>query len=289
VVGVVYERRPPDTRAVVLPQACPVCGSQVARLPGEAVARCSGGLYCPAQRKEVIRHFASRRAMDIEGLGERMVEQLVDRGLVQGVADLYRLQPAELAALERMGEKSADNLVRALAESRRTTLARFLYALGIREVGEATAQTLAHHFGALEPIMQAGEEALQQAPDVGPVVAGHIAAFFREPHNREAVAALRAAGVHWPEAAPAAGADRPLTGQTFVLTGTLAAMTREEAKARLEALGAKVSGSVSSKTSYLVAGAEPGSKLAKAESLGVPVLDEQGLLDLLQAPAARSA
>jgi DNA ligase (NAD+) len=280
VVSVVRERRPPDALPIVLPERCPVCGSQVERAEGEAVARCTGGLYCPAQRKETIRHFASRRAMDIEGLGDKLVDQLVERGMVQTVADLYRLGGPELAGLDRMGEKSAENLVAAVDRSRETTLARFLFALGIREVGEATARALAAHFGGLDALMDADEETLQAVPDVGPVVARQVASFFRQPHNREVIAGLRAAGVRWPEAVARRGGT-PLAGKTFVLTGALSSMTRDEAKERLQALGARVSASVSKKTSYLVVGAEPGSKLVEAERLGVAILDEAALLALL--------
>ena len=281
VVGVLPDRRPADATPVSLPQACPECGADVVRVEGEAVARCSGGLYCPAQRKEAVRHFASRRAMDIEGLGERLVDQLVDRGLVRTVADLYALNPSQLADLERMGEKSAENLVRAIERSRRTTLARFLFALGIREVGEATARTLAGHFASLDAITAADEEALQGAPDVGPIVARHIVSFFAQPHNREVVAALRTARVEWEEGEPRV-VPTPLAGQTFVLTGTLSTLGREEAKSRLLALGAKVAGSVSARTRYVVAGADPGSKLERARELGIEVLDEGAFLGLLQ-------
>jgi len=281
VVGVVKERRPPDAQPFLLPERCPVCGSEVIRLPGEAVARCSGGLYCAAQRREAIKHFASRRAMDIDGLGDKLVEQLVEHGLVSTVADLYALTVEQLAALERMAQKSADNLQAALERSKSTTLARFLYALGIREVGEATAQSLAGRLRTLEAIMKADEEALQGVPDVGPVVAGHIAAFFRQSHNGEVVARLLEAGVHWPLPEQTEDA-KPLDGQTFVLTGTLQGMTREQAKARLLALGAKVAGSVSSKTTAVVAGADPGSKLDRARELGVRVLDEAELMALVQ-------
>jgi len=279
VVRVLVERRPKGTRKVHLPRTCPVCGSDVVKPEGEAVARCSGGLYCPAQRKEAVLHFASRRALDIEGLGDKLVDQLVDGGLLHDPADLFALDRDQLAALERMGEKSADNLLAALDRSRETTLARFLYALGIREVGEATAQALARQFGTLEAIEQADEELLQQTPDVGPIVASHVAAFFRQAHNREVIAKLREAGVHWAETEPAREAQ-PLKGRTFVLTGALS-RPRDAVKDELEALGAKVAGSVSKKTDYVVAGEDPGSKLAKAQELGVTVLDEAGLTDLL--------
>ena len=281
VVRVLPERRPKGARKVHLPNRCPVCGSEVIKPEGEAVARCTGGLYCAAQRKEAVLHFASRRAMDIEGLGEKLVDQLVDNHLLRDPADLYALSREQLAALERMGEKSADNLIAAFDKSRQTTLARFLFALGIREVGEATAQALARQFGTLEAIESASEEVLQQTPDVGPVVASHVAAFFRQAHNREVIAKLRKAGIRWQETPPVVGAQ-PLAGKTFVLTGALS-RPRDAVKGELEALGAKVSGSVSKKTDYVVVGADPGSKLAKAQELGVTVLDEAGLTALLTA------
>ncbi len=283
VVAVVKEKRPPGTRPWRMPAKCPVCGSRVVRLPGEAAHRCMGGLYCPAQRKGAIRHFASRRAMDIDGLGEKLVDQLVEKGLVRDPADLYRLRKEDLVGLERMGEKSAENLLAAIERSRSTTLARFLYALGIPQVGEATAQALAGHFGDLDAIMDAPPERLQEVPDVGPVVADAIHSFFRERHNREVVRRLLEAGVRWPRPRRAA-AEAPLQGLTFVLTGALESMTREEAKARLEALGARVAGSVSRRTSYVVVGADPGSKLDKARALGVPTLDERAFLALLEHP-----
>ncbi|HEY5717565.1 MAG TPA: NAD-dependent DNA ligase LigA [Motiliproteus sp.] len=283
VVSVVAERRPVDARPVQLPSHCPVCGSEVERAEGEAAARCSGGLSCQAQRKEAIKHFASRKAMDIDGLGDRLVELLVDKGLVQSLADLYTLQHPQVAGLERMGDKSAENLLQAIEASKSTTLPRFLYALGIREVGEATARTLAQHFGELAAIQEADEAALQQVADVGPVVAQHIAVFFSQPHNLEVIDALCAAGVQWPKIeAPSADAQ-PLAGKTYVLTGTLEQLSRDEAKQRLQALGAKVSGSVSKKTDCVVAGPGAGSKLKKAEELNSPVLDEAGLLELLGA------
>ena len=285
VVGVVIERRPADAREITLPDHCPVCGSSVEQVEGEAVARCSGGLYCPAQRKEAIRHFASRRALDIEGLGERLIDQLVARGWVHDVADLYRLDAVALGALERMGERSAQNLVAALEASKQTTLARFLFALGIREVGEATARALANHFGSLDALIEASGdlERLQQVDDVGPVVAAHLHAFFAEPHNRDVIARLRTAGVVWLEGPPAPRETLPLTGQTWVLTGTLESMSRDQAKARLEALGAKVAGSVSKKTTCVVAGRDAGSKLDKAQTLGVEVIDEAEWLTRMQA------
>ncbi|MBZ4193032.1 MAG: NAD-dependent DNA ligase LigA [Candidatus Contendobacter sp.] len=282
VVGVVLERRSAESQSFVMPEHCPVCGSQILRPEGEVVARCIGGLYCSAQRKEAIHHFASRRALDIEGLGDKLVEQLVDRELVRNPADLYALDAATLAGLERMGGKSAENLIQALARSRTTTLARFLYALGIREVGETTARTLAAHFGALEPLLSADLTQLQQVPDVGPVAAAAVQAFFQEPHNREIIARLRAAGVQWPETAIEPVAElQPLTGKTVVLTGTLESLSRDQASEQLRALGAKVSGSVSRKTNYVVAGRDAGSKLDKARELGVTVLDEAELLALL--------
>ena len=265
-----------------MPTRCPVCGSAVVRLPDEAVARCSGGLFCPAQRKQALLHFASRRALDIDGLGEKIVDQLVDGELVHTPADLYRLTLEDLAGLERMAEKSAQNLLDALTRSKATTLERFIYALGIRNVGEATARDLAAHFGALEPLLDADEETLQGVPDVGPVVAASIGGFFRERHNRDVIRALRKAGVTWPEGAPRAAAKGHAAGKTFVLTGTLPNLTREAATELILSQGGKVSGSVSKKTDYVVAGAEPGSKLAKAEELGVAVLDEEGLRRLLE-------
>ena len=282
VVGVVLERRPAESRPFAMPETCPVCGSRVIRPEGEAVARCVGGLYCRAQRKEAIRHFASRRALDIEGLGDKLVEQLVERERVRDPADLFALDAATLADLERMGSKSAVNLALALERSKTTTLARFLYALGIREVGEATALALAEHFGALEALMVADEERLRQVPDIGPVVAAAVRAFFQEPHNRDIIARLRAAGVRWPETAARPANDRRLAGKTVVLTGTLESLSRDRATASLRALGAKVAGSVSKKTDYVVAGRDAGSKLDKARELGVTVLDEAGLLALLE-------
>lgn len=285
VVSVVLERRPEKSRMVSLPAHCPVCGSDIDKPEGEAVARCSGGLYCPAQRREALKHFASRKAMDIEGLGDKLVEQLVDLKLVDTPADIFGLSLQQLSGLERMAEKSAQNLLDALEKSKQTTLPRFLYALGIREVGEATAQSLAKAFGTLEAIQQADEAQLQETPDVGPVVAAHIAAFFRQDHNREVIDALRKAGVRWPDLERVSEERLPLKGKTFVITGTLS-RPRDEIKADLEALGAKVAGSVSKKTDYVIAGEAAGSKLAKAESLGVPVLDEAGLQSLLEAGPA---
>lgn len=284
VVKVIPERRPKNARVVELPAKCPICGSAVEREEGEAVARCTGGLFCPAQRKESLRHFAGRRAMDIDGLGAKIIDQLVDSDppLVRSPADLYKLTAQQIADLERLGEKSAANLVAALEHSKKTTLARFLYALGIRDVGEATAAALANHFGSLEPLQEADEAAIQEVPDVGPIVAAHVHTFFQQPHNREVIQELRDRGVHWPaqkrKAAASAGA---LTGKTFVLTGTLESMSRDQAGDRITAAGGKVTGSVSKKTSYVVAGAEAGSKLQKAQELGVEILDEAAFLKLL--------
>jgi DNA ligase (NAD+) len=282
VVGVVESRRPEGAQVIGTPGHCPVCGSEVLRDEGEAVPRCTGGLYCSAQRKNAIKHFASRKAMDIDGLGDKLVEQLVDAGLIEDVADLFTLTPGQLTGLERMGEKSAANLVAALDKSRHSTLERFLFALGIREVGESTARTLANHFGTLEKIELASEEQLLEVEDVGPIVAHHIHTFFRQPHNREVIDKLITAGVNWPDVEIMEAGEQALLGQTFVLTGTLGTMSRDEAKAKLQALGAKVSGSVSKKTSVVVAGEAAGSKLSKAEQLGVEVWSEERLLSLLQ-------
>lgn len=273
-------RRPEDR--FQMPARCPECGSAVVRPEGEAVARCTGGLFCPAQRKQALLHFASRRAMDIDGLGDKLVDQLVDGGLVRTPAELYRLDLAKLAALERMGEKSAQNLLEALERSKRTTLARFIYALGIRNVGEATAKDLARHFGDIDALMAADLGALQAVRDVGPVVAQSIRDFFAEPHNVEVVRQLRAAGVAWERSAPARRTAGAAAGRTFVLTGKLSSLTREEAGALIEAQGGKVSGSVSRKTDYVVAGVDAGGKLEKARQLGVTILDEEQLLALLK-------
>jgi DNA ligase (NAD+) len=265
---------------VELPAVCPVCGSKVLRVEGEAVARCTGGLSCRAQCQEALRHFASRRALDIEGLGDKLVEQLVEHEQVRSPADLYSLSAAQLTELERMGAKSAANLIAAIEKSKRTTLPRFLYALGIRDVGEATALALARYFGSLERLMQANEHEIQQVPDVGPVVAAQVATFFASEEHRRVIRELRSKGVTWPDIERQGNA--PLAGRTFVITGTLSSMTREAAQEALTARGAKVAGSVSRKTSFLVAGAEAGSKLAKAEELGVPVLDEAQFVKLLE-------
>ena len=277
VARVVMGKRPKNARQFVMPRKCPECGSAVVRLPDEAVARCSGGLVCPAQRKQALLHFASRRAMDIEGLGDRLVEQLVDSGVVHTPADLYKLGVAALAELERMADKSATNVVAAIDKSRRTTLARFIFALGIRHVGEATAKELARYFGGLDALMSADESQLLEAADVGPVLAQSIRQFFAEAHNREVIAQLRAAGVQWTEGAPQRATAGKLQGLTFVLTGTLPSLSREDAKELIEKHGGKVAGSVSKKTSYVVAGAEAGSKLDRAEELKVPVIDERQL------------
>ncbi len=280
-VRVIVERRGhPEPGRVALPKTCPVCHSAVIKPEGEAVARCTGAFSCPAQRQEAIRHFASRRAMDIEGLGEKLVEQLVEEGIVASPADLYSLTVEQLAGLERMGEKSAANLKEAIERSKRTTLPRLLYALGIREVGEATALALARHFGDLDSLISASEDEIQRVPDVGPVVAAHVAAFFASREHRRVIERLKEAGLAWPPLERLSG-DLPLSGQTFVLTGTLEGLTREQAGEALIALGAKVAGSVSKKTRYVVAGADPGSKLEKARELGIEVLDEQALKRLL--------
>jgi DNA ligase (NAD+) len=280
VASVIKERRPEGASAFVMPTVCPVCGSDVEKIEGEAVTRCTGGLYCEAQRKEAIKHFASRRAMDIEGLGDRLVEQLVDLQLIDDVAGLYSLDAKTLAGLERMGEKSAANLIAALEKSKHTTFDRFLYALGIREVGDATARSLAQAFGDLDALMKADETQLEAVRDIGPVVAAHIANFFKQSHNLDVIDSLRnEAGIHWP--AIEVAHYQPLAGQTYVLTGTLSSMTRDEAKTQLQALGAKVSGSVSGKTTAVVAGENAGSKLARAESLGVRVMSENELMELL--------
>ena len=282
VVQVVRDRRRRRTRKVALPKKCPVCGSDVIRPEGEAVARCTGGLVCSAQRKEAIKHFAARTAMDIEGLGSRIVDQLVDNEMVSTPADIFSLTQEQIADLERMADKSAGNLVEAVEKSKSTSLARFLYALGIREVGEATAQNLAKHFGKLEAIQNATQEELEDVPDIGPIVAAYIVGFFKQAHNRKVIKALLKAGVKWPVQKARKAEHLPLAGKTFVLTGTLSEMPRSEAKARIRELGGKAAGSVSAKTDYVVAGQEPGSKLRKAEELGISVLSEQELADLLK-------
>ena len=281
VVSVVADRRPAAARPFVMPENCPVCGSAVERMEAEAATRCTAGLYCPAQRKQALLHFAGRRAMDIDGLGDKLVDQLVNGGWVQTPADLYRLDPGTLAGLERMGEQSARKLLPAIARSRNTSLARLVFALGIRNVGETTAKDLARHFGSLDALMAADLQQLQEAQDVGPVVAQSIVGFFGEMQNREIIRQLRERGVHWPEVQLGTVAPRPLAGKIFVLTGTLTSLSREQAKARIEALGGKVTASVSAKTHFLVAGNEPGGKFDKARALDVQVLGEQGFLQLL--------
>ncbi|MBK6402954.1 MAG: NAD-dependent DNA ligase LigA [Rhodocyclaceae bacterium] len=281
VVGVLAERRPILAPEFIMPKTCPVCGSAVEKPEDEAIARCTGGLYCPAQRKQALLHFASRRAMDIEGLGEKLVDQLVDGDLVRTPVDLYRLDPERLAGLERMGGKSANNLLAAIERSKAPSLARFIFALGIRNVGESTAKDLARHFGSLEALMVADETRLRQVPDVGPVVAASIAHFFAEAHNREVIDGLAKVSVRGTPSEPVA-TDSEIVGKTFVLTGTLPSLTRDDAKARIESRGGKVAGSVSKKTDFVVAGAEAGSKLDKARELGVIILDQAQLMELLQ-------
>ena len=290
VVAVVAEKRPmkdlfggePLYQPYASPVTCPACGSTVEKPEGEAVARCTGGLFCPAQRKQAIIHFASRKALDIEGLGEKLVEQMVDNAILRTPADIYKLGVLAIANLERMAEKSAANLLSAISRSRNTTLARFIYALGIRNVGEATARDLAIHFGNLDAFLAADETALQQVPDVGPVVAASIRHFLDQPHNVEVIEQLRASGVSWPEGEPLRRDALPLHGKTFVLTGSLPALSRDEAKAMIEAQGGKVAGSVSKKTDYVVAGAEAGSKLDKAQELGILIINEAQLLEVLK-------
>jgi DNA ligase (NAD+) len=280
VVAVLADRRPEGSRPFEFPTECPVCGSAVVKTEEEAVHRCTGGLFCAAQRKQALLHFASRRAMNIEGLGEKLVDQLVDNARVETPADLFGLSVETLQGLERMGEKSAANLVAELERSRKTTLERLIYALGIRNVGETTARDLARHFGDLEPLMRSSEEALLQVSDVGPVVARSIRQFFDEPHNRQVIASLVARGVQWPKAAPAPKASGAV--KTFVLTGTLAGMSRDEARAAIEAKGHKVAGSVSKKTDFVVAGEDAGAKLDKARALGVRVLEENEFREMLE-------
>ena len=284
VVGVVESERPPETREIVFPEHCPVCGSDVERVEGEAVTRCTGGLICGAQRKEALKHFVSRRAMDVDGMGEKIIDQLVDKEYVNTPADLFRLSAGVLTGLDRMGPKSAQNVVDALIKAKQTTLARFLYALGIREVGEATAANLAAHFGELEKIMDADLEALIAVPDVGTVVASHLRNFMEEESNREVIRQLvEDSGIHWPavEVIKPEEIDSPFSGKTVVLTGSLSILSRDDAKARLVALGAKVSGSVSKKTDLVIAGEAAGSKLAKAQELGIEVIDEAEMIRLL--------
>jgi DNA ligase (NAD+) len=293
IVSVVVERRPSGWNddslpKVELPRTCPVCASEVVQDEDEAAARCTGGFTCRAQRQEAIRHFASRRAMDIEGFGDKLVEQLVEKDWIKSPADIYALTREQLSGLERMGEKSAANLIEAIEKSKHTTLPRLLYGLGIPQVGEATALALAQNFGKLDELLQADAARIQQVPDVGPIVAALVAAFVSSPQHRDVIKRLQKLGVTWPdvEPLPTVVSDDTLVGQTFVVTGTLESMSRDEAQEALIALGAKVSKSVSKKTSYVVAGSEPGSKLQKAEELGVPVLDEKGFLELLESKRA---
>ena len=278
VVQIVLSKRPDNTQPFIIPSLCPICDSVAERIEGEAVMRCTAGLYCPAQRKEAIKHFASRKAMDIDGLGDKIVEQLVDEDLIDDPADLFRLTIEQLAALERMGNKSAENLVNAIQTAKQTKFARFLYSLGIREVGEATARSLALHFQNLDALMKADETALVEIEDVGPVVAHNIVTFFEQSHNQEVIDRLLAAGVIWP-IEQQTSIDSALNGKTIVLTGTLEELSRSEAKEKLLALGAKVAGSVSKNTDYVVAGRDAGSKLTKAEKLGVTVVDEATLIE----------
>lgn len=281
VVSVLPDKRMPGAQIFTMPRHCPVCGSAAVREEGEADYRCTGGLFCAAQRKEAILHYAHRRAVEIEGLGDKLVEQLVDANVVRTLPDLYRLGLTALSSLDRMAEKSASKLLEALEKSKRTTLSRFVFGLGIRHVGEATAKALAQHFGKLDAIMDATEEQLLEVGDVGPIVAKSISTFFAQAHNREVVEQLRACGVIWEEGEPAAVAFKPLSGKTFVITGTLLSLSRDDAKDQIEAAGGKVAGSVSKKTDYVVAGAEAGSKLARAQELGVAIIDEAALMALL--------
>jgi DNA ligase (NAD+) len=298
VIAVQKESRSPHVKHFIMPDHCPVCGSKAVRLPGEAVTRCTGGLFCPAQRKQAILHFASRRAMNIHGLGDRLVDQLVDNAIVRTPADLYKLGITSLAHLERMADKSADNILNAIEKSKETTLARFIYSLGIRNVGESTARELARYFGALDRLMEADVESLQHVPDIGPVAAESIAGFFAEKHNREVIDQLRAPNsLRWKEEAGTqaqAGSDTgsgmgSVIGKIFVLTGALPNLDREDAREKIEAMGGRVTGSVSKKTDYVVAGADPGSKYDRAIELGIPILDEAGLLQLLQDSQADSS
>ena len=282
IIGVLHERRPTDAKPIIFPHNCPVCGSQIVRIEGEAVARCTGGLFCAAQRKESLKHFVSRKAMDIDGVGGKLIEQLVERELIRTPADLFKLDLTTLMQLERMGEKSAKNALNSLEQAKHTTLARFIFALGIREVGESTALNLANHFKTLEALQNAGFEQLQAVPDVGEVVANRILAFWREPHNVDAVNDLIAQGIHWDAVETKEAGDNPFKGKIVVLTGTLSQMGRNEAKALLQEMGTKVSGSVSAKTDFVIAGDAAGSKLTKAQELGITVLSEDEFLALVQ-------
>ena len=282
IIGVLHERRPADAKPIIFPHNCPVCGSQIVRIEGEAVARCTGGLFCAAQRKESLKHFVSRKAMDIDGVGGKLIEQLIERELIRTPTDLFKLDLTTLMQLERMGEKSAKNALNSLEQAKHTTLARFIFALGIREVGESTALNLANHFKTLEALKNADFEQLQAVPDVGEVVANRILAFWREPHNVDAVNDLIAQGIHWDAVETKEAGDNPFKGKIVVLTGTLSQMGRNEAKALLQEMGAKVSGSVSAKTDFVIAGDAAGSKLTKAQELGITVLSEDEFLALLQ-------
>ncbi|MGO2075630.1 MAG: NAD-dependent DNA ligase LigA [Pseudoalteromonas sp.] len=281
IIQVVHERRPDDAKNIVFPINCPICDSHIEKVEGEAVARCTGGLVCQAQRKQAIKHFASRKALDIDGLGDKIVDQLVDRELIKTPADLFILKQGHFESLERMGPKSAKNLVAALNDAKQTTLAKFLYSLGIREVGEATAQNLAQHFLTLDKVTTASSEALIEVSDVGDIVATHVCGFFNEAHNMDVVNALIEQGIHWPALSAPSEESQPLAGLTYVLTGTLSELNRNDAKARLQVLGAKVSGSVSAKTDGLIAGEKAGSKLTKAQGLGIEILTEADLIALL--------
>ncbi len=286
VAAVVFEKRPAGTEVFEMPRHCPICQSRVVRLENESAARCTGGLFCPAQLKGAVFHFAGRRAMDIDGLGEKLISQLIDQKIMQNVADLYDLKIEPLCDLERMAEKSAQNLIAAIEKSKKTSFSRFIYALGIRNVGEATAKDLAQHFGNLDALMASDAEDFQGVPEVGPIVAKSLAEFFSERHNREIIHRLGQAGVHWQEGETKSVQPSPLAGLNFVLTGTLSQMTRFEAKDKISAAGGKVSGSVSKKTDYVVAGVDPGSKLEKAQKLGISILDDVGLLELLESSSS---
>lgn len=282
IVSVIKSKRQGKPRRFKLPTVCPICGSEATRLEDEAVTYCTGGLFCEAQRKEAIKHFASRRAMNIDGLGDKLVEQLVDEGMINTIADLYKLEVESLSQLDRMAEKSAKNLVASLEKSKKTTLAKFIFALGIHSVGETTAQTLANHFASLDNIMNATNEELLEVPDIGPIVAANLQSFFKQEHNKEVIQQLISVGISWPKIKVKSLDEQPLAGKTFVVTGTLDTMGRNDAKTALQELGAKVSGSVSKKTDYVVVGENPGSKAKKAEDLGVTLLDEKAFLLLLE-------
>jgi DNA ligase (NAD+) len=286
VARIVPAKRPDNTQKIIMPSQCPVCNSAVEQIEGEAVSRCTGGLVCPAQQKQAIKHFASRKALDIDGLGDKLVEQLFDEKLIENISDLYRLKVEDLIKLERMGDKSAENLIKSLEHSKKPTLARFIYSLGIREVGETTAKSLSNHYLSLEAIKEADEESLQEVNDVGPIVASHVVGFFQEDHNNQIIDALFSTGIDPIQPKVIDAKELPLTGNTYVITGTLNTMGRSDAKAQLEALGAKVSGSISKNTTALIAGEKAGSKLTKAESLGVEVLDEEALLKLIKITAS---